>query len=286
MAQLIQMRQRIKAIETIKKITHAMRLISMSNHSRLKGKEYPLNTYTHSINDLFFTIKAQTSIWEHPILYPKTSLHPKTLVILIGSQKGLCGNFNTALFKQFESHMALIKPKNPHFIAIGKKAVDYARDHLVKKQGLLIAHYPDFSTSSLFALSKTLTEEIMIAGKEYTDVLIASNKPKTFFIQKPNITQLIPFINLEATSSKQPFLDYEWEQNPHAILDILAAQCIEATIQNLLFQSLLSEQAARFLSMDSSTRNAESLLEITELQYNKLRQAKITKELTELTGSF
>ncbi|HZW61465.1 MAG TPA: FoF1 ATP synthase subunit gamma [Candidatus Babeliales bacterium] len=284
MAQLIQMRQRIKAIETIKKITHAMRLISMSNHSRLKGKEYPLTNYTNAINDLFYTIKAQTPEWKNPVLYPTTTV-PKTLIVLVGSQKGLCGNFNTALFKQFESHMKLIKPKNLHFIAIGKKAVDYAKDHLAKKQGILIASYPDFSTISLFALAKTLTEEIMIAGKQYTDVLIASNKPKTFFVQKPYITQLIPFINT-ANTDKKIFQDYEWEQNPQAILDILARQCLEATIQNLLFQSLLSEQAARFLSMDSSTRNAESLLEITELHYNKLRQAKITKELTELTGSF
>jgi F-type H+-transporting ATPase subunit gamma len=70
------------------------------------------------------------------------------------------------------------------------------------------------------------------------------------------------------------------------VLDILALQLCEITIQHILFESLLAEQAARFISMDSSTRNAETILEETILWYNKLRQAKITKELTELIGSF
>lgn len=77
-----------------------------------------------------------------------------------------------------------------------------------------------------------------------------------------------------------------WEHTPHEVLDILALQALEVTIQHLLFESLLAEQAARFISMDSSTRNAEKILEETILWYNKLRQAKITRELTELTGSF
>ena len=80
--------------------------------------------------------------------------------------------------------------------------------------------------------------------------------------------------------------DYIWEQNPEELLTMITQQCVQATVHTLLFHSLLSEQAARFLSMDSSTRSAEGLLEQNKLQYNKLRQAKITKELTELTGGF
>ena len=80
--------------------------------------------------------------------------------------------------------------------------------------------------------------------------------------------------------------EYEWEQPTNEMLDLLVHQYLETALYEACFQSLLSEQAARFLSMDSSTRNAESLLESTKLQYNKVRQTKITKEVTELSGSF
>lgn len=174
---------------------------------------------------------------------------------------------------------------NIHYLAVGKKALEYLKTHPHTKQGVLLHSYPEFSMSSLFIITQALMEEIIYLGKNYTNVLFISNASKTFFTQKSQTFQLIPFKDQteELTNTLQ---DYEWEQPPTEILDMLAIQCIEATISNILFQSLLAEQAARFLSMDSSTRNAENLLETTELQYNKLRQAKITKELTELTGSF
>ena len=284
MAQLIQMRQRIKAIDTIKKITHAMRLISMSNHSRLKGKGVPLTNYTTALHELFYTIKDQAPTWSNPILYPTAPVE-KTLVVLIGSQKGLCGSFNTSLFKHFEHSMTENQLHNVNYLAVGKKALEYLKTHPHTKKGVLLHSYPEFSSNSLFAIAHALMEEIVYTGKEYTNVTFISNATKTFFTQKPQAIQLIPFKSdhHETTESLQ---DYEWEQSPAEILDMLAIQCTQASIQNILFQSLLAEQAARFLSMDSSTRNAENLLEATELQYNKLRQAKITKELTELIGSF
>jgi F-type H+-transporting ATPase subunit gamma len=107
---------------------------------------------------------------------------------------------------------------------------------------------------------------------------------QNFFIQRPHIATLVPFTQEKQLTTSSH--DYLWEQEPQHILDTLVQQYIETQLQSLLFQSLLAEHAARFISMDSSTRNAENLLEVNKLQYNKLRQAKITKELTELIGSF
>ncbi len=286
MAHLIQMRQRIKAIETIKKITHAMRLISMSHHSRLRSKEEPLAFYTKKLSHLFGQIKSATPDWHNETLYPSPSMQAKTLVILVGSQKGLCGNFNTALYKEYERYSTYTQLDNIHYIAIGKKSIDYITDHIQQQGGTFVQGYPSFSAITLTSIVKSIVEKIAGQGNNYTNVLIFSNKAKTFFIQKAHITQLIPFIHEhDVPPASYDHQGYEWEQSPTAILDLLALQSLEAMIHLLLFQSLLSEQSARFLSMDSSTRNAESLLQTTRLQYNKLRQAKITKELTELSGS-
>ncbi len=284
MAQLIQLRQRIKAIETIKKITHAMRLISMSNHSRLKSKQEPLQFYTDALRNLFYTIKAQNPTWHNPVLYP-ASTEPKPLTIVVGSQKGLCGNFNASVFKLFESYIKSNHLTNNHYIIIGKKADDYLHDHIKKFPGIIVNHYDEFSGETLFSIAQAIAQEILLFNKDYTQVTFISNKSKSFFSQKPQAFKLIPFSPSEESAKESKTEDYVWEQSPLDLLDSLAHQYIEAAIQTLLFQSLLAEQAARFLSMDTSTRNAQTLLEVTELQYNKLRQSKITKELTELTGS-
>ena len=109
---------------------------------------------------------------------------------------------------------------------------------------------------------------------------------KTFFVQKPQEAPLIPLtLKAEQELSNNQSIDYEWEQSPTSLLDELARQTILINLHYLLFESLLAEHAARFISMDNATRNAQALLEETKLQYNKLRQAKITKELTELVSS-
>ncbi|HEV2601732.1 MAG TPA: FoF1 ATP synthase subunit gamma [Candidatus Babeliales bacterium] len=280
MAQLIQMRQRIHAIETIKKITYAMRLISMSTHSQLKNKEKPLTFYTNALNQLFVAIKDQASTWHNPLMHTTEAIKQKTLVIIVGSQKGLCGNFNTALLKFF--HTAHPSPQTEHnaYIAIGKKMIELLASH---DSTPLLLSFPEFSTVNITALATRLINHIIT--EQYTQVTIISNRPRSFFLQKPEQFQLVPFTIPPSTTNTPSFTQYSWEQKPEVLLDIVLHQYIEATIYEVLFQSLVAEQAARFLSMDGSTRNANGLLETAKLQYNKFRQAKITRELTELTSS-
>lgn len=279
MSELVQMRQRIKAIETIKKITHAMRLISMSAHSRLKHKQEPLATYVQEFNTLFAKLQLLAPDWKNPIL-SSSSDHGRTLIILIGSQKGLCGSFNTTLFHVCTQHITQL-PTTPYLIAIGKKAVDHIHDF----PGSVLATFDQFSMNTLFVIAHDVANFISQTQPPFTRVEVLSNIMQNFFIQRPQIKQLVPFKHEQQTTTTLGD-DYLWEQKPQLILDTLVQQYLETQIQSLLFQSLLAEHAARFISMDSSTRNAESLLEASKLQYNKLRQAKITKELTELSGSF
>lgn len=285
MVQLVQLRNRIKAIETIKKITHAMRLISMSTHSRLKHKEEPLRVYSKAINDLFDKVQRITPDWKHPVITPESTT-PSTLVIIIGSSKGLCGGFNTSLFNYYQRYATQHALKPNALIAVGKRAVDFCKEH---NMGPILSSFEELQSSNIIAIAHAITQAIMLAPQPYSSVIVFSNEFKTFFNQKPHATTLIPFArHAQETSEMHDAIneDLVWEQNPDEVLTVIAHQFLNASIQNLLFQSLFSELAARFLSMDSSTRNAQTLLETTKLDYNKLRQAKITKELSELSGSF
>ena len=284
MSKLIQMRSRIQTIETIRKVTDAMRIISMSSHSRLKAKQEPLQGYLNTLATLFAKVQQATPTWSHERLMPKSEHDNNPLIILVGSQKGLCGGFNTFLSKYFAHYLSEHASKRYNYIAIGKKAIDYLES---THSDRIINSFPTLTAHNFLSIAQSLTDLIMTTTPQYTSVTIFSNVFKSFFVQKPTTTHLIPFNPHMVTLPVEPPTEgYIWDELPAEILDTLAVRYIEAQLQHLIFESLLSEHAARFISMDNSTRNATGLLDTTKLEYNKLRQAKITTEITELTGSF
>ncbi|HJM68875.1 MAG TPA: FoF1 ATP synthase subunit gamma [Candidatus Babeliales bacterium] len=279
MTQLVQIRQRIKAIETTKKMTHAMRLIAMSNHTNLRSKESSLKSYQESLSNLFALIKHGAPDWTPKFEHPDGK--KKTLLILIGSQKGLCGTFNTMLFRYFSNHYETNGKELYDFIMVGRKALEYAE----KKDITAVESLEDLTVRSLGSMTQELTDYLYNNLSKYTKIIVFRNISQSFFNQVPEKTTIFP---TEVTSSdeQQDLSNYVWEEPIETVLQHLCLQNIQASIQLCLFQSLYAEQAARFQSMDSATRNASDLLEATQRQYNKLRQAKITKELSELNASF
>lgn len=279
MSRLMHMRQRIKAVQTIKKITHAMRLISMSTHSRMKHQEEPIKKYQNKIEELFSHARAMQPQYRNPILQPNAPANKHPLVILVGSQKGLCGAFNTSLFQFFSLDM-LNKRIKPSIITVGKRAGQYIQK---KDFGTHIAMFDTFGLHNLLTIADSLLQEITHAKKLYSSVTIYSNTAPSFFMQRPRAEQIIP-ATMPEDSDEHP--EYDLEQPPQHVLGYLADQYLLSHLQHTLFQSLLAEHSARFVSMDSSTRNAETMLEQLQIDYNKLRQAKITRELTELSAFF
>jgi len=284
MSHLIQLRQRIKTIETTQKVTHAMRLISMSTHSQLKNKEVSLRAYQKAVSHLFGHLQALT------LTSPKTTsdttklLDNKRLLILVGSQKGFCGTFNSDLFSFFENNLQKNNWENAELIAVGKNAIDFIHAH--PQPVNLIKTFPTLNTTTHISVVRAIAD--IIDDQPYTSVIVISNVLKGFFVQRPQSTTLMP-INYEhvltTTARQEQADDFVWEESLPSLHSAALKQYIEVQLNFQLFQSLLAEHAARFISMDNATRNAKNLLEKARLDYNKLRQTKITRELTELAGS-
>ncbi len=279
MSQLIQMRQRIRAIETIKKITHAMRLISMSSHARLKNKQESFEAYTKNLRQLLARIQKNTP--QATLLQEAHTTHKseKVLICVVSSQKGLCGTFNSMLLYYFKTYIKSFNQSNISLFLVGKKIID-ALSPEYKDQ--IIASEPTFTLRTV----PTILEKINAQIPLFDRVIVINNVLKSFFIQEPRSTTIMP---LEIAPSDDPtysFGEYLWEIPAEDILDMLMAHYKHAALEQLLLQSLLAEHAARFIAMDNSTRNAQNLLEEKKREYNKLRQANITKELTELSGIF
>ena len=274
MSQLTTMRQRIKAVETIKKITHAMRLISMSTHSRLKNQKKYLEGYRNAFQEVWS--RVEPFLEEPASQETPASSHP--LIILAGSQKGLCGPFNSQLFRFFEQERQSL-PHPQSIISIGKHAIEYCANSKLS----VVASYDDFTLSRFVTIAQALTDLLTSSPTTYSSVIFYGNYQKSFFIQKPRARVILPLEELPHTEGSQP-TNYIFEQSPEELGRTLRSLLILITLQELLYDSLLAEQAARFISMDSSTRNADNLLMTMKLEYNKARQAAITQELTELSN--
>lgn len=281
MAQLVNMKQRIKAVETIKKITNAMRLISMSAHNKLKNKKSNLDSYVNTLNSI--TSIVGKSIQQSQLVIPKNNSSTQkhaNLIIIIGSEKGLSGNFNTQLFKFIAS--TILDSKHNKYIGIGTHAVKYLHRQNIKT----IKEYTSFNHNNFLDIADDISSIILNNLNKFNRISSYSNKPKSFFIQEPTETIIFPYSISSKYNTSNNIDEYIWEQNPQDLYAQLQKLQINTSLQKILFESLLAEQAARFISMDSSTRNAESLLNKMKIEYNKARQATITKELIELTGGF
>lgn len=253
MSHFIALSQRIKLIETIKKTTSAMRLISMSLRIRLRQQKTILDEYTAVVEQLYHEVKPETSMTPHTTISKNS-----TIILLIGSQKGLCGTFNEHLFQFFNKQKEL--QGIPNIITLGNYATEF-----IKSRGITPLHaFHDFAPSNFTKVVSQLMSAIVPLHKE--QLIVVSNQAKSLFLQKPMLTTL---------TLTEP---------EHSTQQYLAHLRIKTTLILLVYESLLAEQAARFLSMDVAYRNAEDLLAQTKLDYNKARQAHVTRELLELSG--
>ncbi len=276
MSSLTLLRRRIRAIETIRKTTHAMRLTSISTHTRLQKQKKLVTQYKETVADLLSSLKYYVGCSTH-----MTAPHAnKTLYIIAGSPKGLCGTFNTQL-------ITYINQNYPHIMAYSQQHDVIVLGNKLAEQlnsaGMHITEqYNIFTVATFVDITHELAYRVLDKQTYHTVHLIA-NYPRSFFVQRPEQHQLMPF-NPHVRTHERDLSEYHWEQDPHTVFQSLMRIYLKAHIQELLFQSLMAEQAARFVAMDGATRNAEDLLTTMRLDYNKIRQAAITRELADLTS--
>ena len=168
------------------------------------------------------------------------------------------------------------------FIAVGKYAIDYLTQH----NKIIFASYNNFSSSNFVSIAQAITAIILHNPEFYATVTVYSNYQKSFFMQRPRKSIIYPLPEIaRPAQSQEQTEEYLFEQSPEELGATIRQLMLTVSLEELFFDSLLAEQAARFLSMDSSTRNADKLLIEMKLEYNKKRQAAITAELTELATS-
>ncbi len=280
---LASLRQKIKSIETTKKITHAVRLTSMSLYAKLEKRCKPLDNYAHAVESLFKKIVLADDELRSPVLFPDDLMDRNPLYIVISTAKGLCGSLNSNLFRYLKGTLYIDEHQKPSWIIVGQKAVNFINEN---HTGKVRCSYAELTSNNFVTIADDIVEQIMTAQPSFSSVTFFHSELKSVFIQKPKKYNFIPFLLDDADAQRNAeFDDFLWEQDRTCIADSLTMRYIRSMTMNVLFQSLITEHAARFVAMDSASTNADKMLEQLVLNYNKMRQALITQEVSELSAS-
>lgn len=281
MANLIDIRRRIKSTKNTQQITKAMKMVSASRLRRASERATNARPYAQRIFEVHNSVLNRLSDLAEP-LYRQAE--GKTLVVALGGDKGLCGSFNANIFKQAQKIRDRLGDENLAFLPIGKKAVA----HFKKLPVTMVEGYSDIYRGLDFSTAEDVARRIvdLFLDGEYTQIVLLFNKFKNVLVQDVTETQVLPLVGEQADDEQSEASGSEHLAEPglREILAELAPKVVMIQVFQALQESNASEHAARMTAMDSATKNAKEMIEKLTLEMNKARQAAITKELIEVVS--
>lgn len=281
MATLKEIRLRIATTKNMQKITKAMKMVSAAKLRKAQEKIISTRPYANKLNELFHHVISVSEDKNNPLLEEREI--NTVLVVVITSDRGLCGSFNANITKYANKYINEIN-KAVKVITIGKKAGDYfgkRNYNLIEKFNGFFAHLNiDDSTKLVNNIVKGYNE------KEYDKVVLIYNEFKSVAKQVISCQQFLPLhsdIVKEAPVSGNQ-VDYIYEPSSKEILNSLIPKQLNMQFWKSLLESNASEHGARMTAMEIATNNASDLLKYLGLQYNRARQDSITTELLEIVA--
>ena len=285
-AQLKEVRNRIGAVTSTQKITKAMKLVAASKLRKAQERIIKMRPYTAKLNDILGNITSATE-GEVSIAYANERPIQNVLLVILTSDRGLCGGFNANMAKLLKLKVKekYANAKSVQVMCIGKKGYD-----ALKREGF------DFKTEHI-ALFGDLTfdnaipvvENVMqgFVNAEYDVVEVFYNRFKNQIVQEAVSEQFLPIEKLESEETESDSNikpDFIFQPNQAELIEELVPKILKTKFFGYLLNSNASEHGARMTAMDNATENAEDILRDLKILYNRARQAAITTELTEIVS--
>jgi F-type H+-transporting ATPase subunit gamma len=286
MATLRDIRQRISAVKNTVKITSAMKMVAAAKLRRAQDAITSARPYATKLSEVLSNLASSDMDFIHPF-FDKREEVGNVLVIVVSSDRGLCGAFNANLFRvatqTIETNIKKQYPKaKVHLISIGKRAVSF----FSKRNYNTVASLPDvfakLNFETVLEIAPIVTEGFI--NGTYDRVHIIFNEFKSVIRQEVQTVQLLPVESTKKAEKAKSSVDYIYEPSREEILENLLPKYLNLQIWRALLDSNAAEQAARMMAMDNATTNAKDLINVLQLEYNKARQAAITKEMLEIVG--
>lgn len=274
-----EIRTKIKSIKNTQKITRAMEMVAASKMRRAQERMAASKPYAQRIRDVIGHLaQANTDI---DLPYTKVRPVKRAGLIIVSSDRGLCGGLNNNLFKHAVSFMQDYRDQGVEmdFAIIGTKAMGFFKrmgGHVVA-QATHIGDTPELST--LVGSVKVMLDAFL-EGKIDT-LHVVSNEFVNTMTQQPTVAQLLPFPKTEVVQKNHQW-DYLYEPSAADLLDALSQRFIESQVYQAVVENIACEQAARMVAMKAASDNANDLINDLQLVYNKARQAAITQEISEI----
>jgi len=275
-------RRRIKSIKNTAQITKAMQMVAAAKMRKAQAAALAGRPYADLINRVLVDLRQKTDVTLHPLLEEREVKNE--LVLVISTDKGLCGALNTNLLREISQ-----VSKDAGFISAGRKGQQY----LVRAKKNLLADFPLKDAPTLLetkVISKFLIEKFL--SGEVDKVSILYTQFKNTLVQKPTLRTLLPispFDLPEAAEGAETELEagnrygYLYEPNANEVLSTILPHYVHFQVYQMVLDARASEHSARMVAMKGATDNAKQLIKDLTLEYNKVRQASITTELLEIT---
>ena len=286
MPNLKELKNRISSVKSTRKITSAMKMVAASKLRRAQDLAESSRVYADSLSFILSSLAGNTkNSSDLPEILTGRENSKISLLIINSSDRGLCGGFNSNLFRNAKNWISeqQEKGKSVKIITVGKKASSF-----YKKTDLnVIANFDDLnSNDKQLQVSEEIKNKIMelFENNEIDEVSILFNKFVSVITQEPTYQSLIPLSNEEADEEVTDNSNavFEFEPDKNELLEYLVPRNFLTQIYRSVLESSASEHAARMTSMDNATRNAGDMIDRLTLTYNRTRQAFITKELIEI----
>lgn len=277
MANLKELRRRISSIGSTMKITAAMKMVSAAKLKKAQDAIQSLRPFTQKLTDILQ--KAMPALNPDDTPFARKSEVKRVLLIVVTSNRGLCGPFNSAVIKTATARMNFYKNVEVDIIAIGKKSND-----AFKRSGKVIQTEFDIWNELNFRNANVISDAVMarfLAG-EWDKVEVIYNQFRNAAVQVPTYEQVLPIEMPD--SGKVITTNYIYEPSKDGIAATLIPIKIQAQIFKALVDSNASEHGARMTAMHKATDNAKDLQGRLKLEYNKARQAAITNEILEIVS--
>jgi F-type H+-transporting ATPase subunit gamma len=272
--------RRIQSVKGTQQITKAMKMVAAAKLRRAQDAIIQARPWADTLSQVLANVAARTE-FSHPLLEAHEG--EKTWLVIISSDKGLCGSFNSNLLRSVEKDLQNGRWSAVELAVIGRKASDYFRSRrwpLVINErdtisNLSAADGPRFGQRFIEAFTAGEVDSVWLAYNSFVNMIRQDVTVKRLLPIEP------PPISEDRDVSQ---VDYLYEPDARTLLAELLPRQVETQVQRALFDSAAAEQAARMTSMDAATRNAGDMIDALTLLYNRTRQAAITKELIEIVS--
>lgn len=294
MPSLKAIRTRIASVKSTQKITRAMKMVAGARLNRAQQRIFALRPYAVKTHEVLARAagpgesSADSETVIQPVTHPLLARRPEksVLLLVLTSDRGLCGAFNSNINRTAERewHEREARGEKVQLAVIGRKARDYFRRRNAPIFHIFQGVWDDLSYDRARVIGKTIIAPFL--NESVDAIYLIYNEFKSAMSQRVVVESLLPVIDNDPSDepTHHSLDDFLFEPNRDSLLERLVPMYLEISILRALYESNASEHGARMTAMDAATKNASEMIASLTLQYNRARQAAITKELSEIIG--